>query len=542
MSRAWSQLPALLQGHVTLTLIALAVGTLVSVPLGLFLTRHARLRGPALTVAGVVQTVPSLALLALMVPVLEAAGEAGLASVAEAAGLAYSAFGFLPAILALTLYSVLPILRNTVTGVAGVDPAVTEAARGMGMTDFQSLLRVELPLSMPVILAGVRTSAVWTVGIATLATPVGQECLGNYIFSGLQTRNNAVLLFGVFWAAALALIIDGLLGQVQRGLEGRQSVRSMVAGGLLVAVFVVGATLPWAVGLVGGGGDAERSHGGTAEAARLEAIETLGPIRIGAKNFNEQYILAAAMENQLREAGFETTLRDSLGSTVVFKQLAAGELDVYIDYTGTVWANHMQRTEPRSADAVFESMSYWLAQTHGIRCLGRVGFENAYAFAMPRAEAERLGIRSLADLALHAETLTLGGDLEWFDRPEWPAVRDAYGLDALGQRSFGPTLMYDALRSGQVDLLAAFSSDGRIAGDDLVVLADPKGALPPYDAVVLLGPRVAGVEAVADVLWPMVGRIDLESMQRINAMVDVEKRAVEEAAREVRQLWKPQVP
>ena len=498
-----------------------------------------------------IQTVPSLALLALMVPLLEVLGEAGLAAAADTLGLRYSAFGFLPALVALTLYSVLPILRNTVTGILGVDPAATEAARAMGMTARQSLTRVELPLALPVIVAGIRTAAVWTVGIATLSTPVGQVSLGNYIFSGLQTRNTAVLLFGVAWAAGLALVIDVLLGRVAAGLEHRRPTRVRLALLGLLCVLLAGLVAP----IVGDFRSARSTDAGRDAAAATEtdgltgliaqrraereatvrrladdAADRLGPIRIGSKTFTEQYILARALENRLQRFGFATQRVDSLGSVVAFQQLVAGELDVYVDYTGTIWANHMKRSDPAPPAAVLEEVAFYMAHTHGSRSLGSLGFENAYAFAMRRDEAERLGIETLYDLREHADTLSLGGDYEWFSRPEWEAVRSAYGLGFAAQKTFDPALMYEAVRSGEVDVITAFSTDGRIEAFDLKLLADPLTALLPYDAVLLVGPRVADDAAVIGALSGMIGAIDLPTMQRINALVDVEGRSVDDAA------------
>ncbi|MEC7768955.1 MAG: ABC transporter permease, partial [Acidobacteriota bacterium] len=193
MSEQLALLPAYLTGHVQLTLVALLLGTIISVPLGIAATRVRWLEQVVLGAAGIIQTVPSLALLAIMVPVL--------------AAIQVQSIGYLPAIIGLTLYSTLPILRNTVIGIAGVDPAYTEAAKGVGMTRGQQLWWVELPLAMPVIVGGLRTSTVWVVGMATLSTPVGATSLGNYIFSGLQTRNYTAVMVGSVAAALLAQLL-----------------------------------------------------------------------------------------------------------------------------------------------------------------------------------------------------------------------------------------------------------------------------------------------------------------------------------------------
>ena len=207
------------------SLTALALGLAVSFPLALYAVRRPRLRTVLLAVASVVQTIPGLALLALFYPLL--LGTAALT--ARYLGFDFSALGFLPSVLALALYSMLPVLRNTITGIDGVDPALRRAALGVGMTERQSLFMVELPLALPVIMAGIRTAAVWVIGTATLSTPIGQTSLGNYIFTGLQTQNWVFVLFGCVAAALLALAVDQLLALMERGAAQR-SRAPVVAG------------------------------------------------------------------------------------------------------------------------------------------------------------------------------------------------------------------------------------------------------------------------------------------------------------------------
>ena len=210
---------------------ALLLGLAVSLPLAIVSMRRPALRRILLAVASVVQTIPGLALLALFYPLLLA-----LAALTERMfGVGFSALGFLPSVLALALYSMLPVLRNTITGLEGIDPAVTEAALGVGMTPRQSLTMVELPLALPVIMAGIRTAAVWVIGTATLSTPIGQTSLGNYIFTGLQTQNWVFVLFGCVAAAVLALAVDQLLALMETGVAKRSRRRiAFGAVGLVV--------------------------------------------------------------------------------------------------------------------------------------------------------------------------------------------------------------------------------------------------------------------------------------------------------------------
>ena len=216
---------------------------------------------------------------------------------------------------------------------------------------------------------------------------------------------------------------------------------------------------------------------------------------IGAKPFTEQYVLAALIEQRLEAHGLSAQGRDGLGSGVIFNALVAGDIDAYVDYSGTIWANQMHRSDVKPRAEVLAEVSRWLETTHGIRLLGPLGFENAYALAMPRARAEKLGIRSIADLAAHASELSIAGDYEFFERPEWKAIRDAYGLHFRKQRTMQSDFMYQAAAAGDVDVVSAYTSDGRIAQFDLTVLDDPKHAIPPYDAVLLLSPKRANDDA-----------------------------------------------
>ena len=253
-------------------------------------------------------------------------------------------------------------------------------------------------------------------------------------------------------------------------------------------------------------------------------------IETGAKTFTEQYILSRLMSDRLEAAGQRVEVRDSLGSTVVFNALASGEIDAYVDYTGTIWANYMKRTNAPGRTRVLSELASWLDQTHGILLLGPLGFENAYALAMRADRADALGIRSLEDLAPRTPELEVGGDYEFFARPEWRAVRDRYGFRFARQRTFDSTLMYRAVVSGHVDVISAFSSDGRIEAFDLRVLSDPLGVFPPYDAVLLLSPEAREREALLEALRPLVDGIDDDAMRRANKMVDVDKRTIGQAA------------
>ena len=484
-SEALAHLPDYLGNHVRVSVTALALGLLVSLPLAIA-ARHRRvMRGALLGLASIVQTVPGLALLALFYPLLLALAALSL----NWFGFGFSAFGFLPAVLALALYSMLPVLRNTITGLHGVEPAVLEAAQGVGMTPRQSLLMVELPLALPVMMAGIRTAAVWVIGTATLSTPIGQTSLGNYIFAGLQTQNWVFVLFGCLSAAALALAVDQLLALIEVGIRYRSRLR-VALGGAGIAALVAATLVP-------------------------SVARSPSSYIIGAKTFAEQYVLSALIAQRLRAAGFSATSREGLGSNVIFDALATNDIDVYIDYSGTLWANQFHHSDIKPREELLRELKAVLAQQK-ITLLGELGFENAYAMVMPKKRAEALGIRSIADLAAHAPDMSMAADYEFFSRPEWAGLRNAYGLAFRAQRQMQPDFMYAAAASGEVDVIAGYTSDGLIAKYDLVVLDDPKGAIPPYDAMLLLAPKRAGDHALQAALAPLLGGIDIAAMREAN--------------------------
>jgi osmoprotectant transport system permease protein len=501
LAEALADLPPLLRGHVLLSGSAILIAILVGLPLALWSAGHRHVRVPLLGLAGLVQTIPALALLALFYPAL--------LMLDRATGAALPALGFLPALIALSLYALLPILRNGIAAQQGLDAAVIEAADGVGMTRRQRLLLVELPLGAPVMLAGIRTAAVWTIGAATLATTVGQPSLGNLIFSGLQTEDWVRVLVGCAAAVALALVADALLALVETGVARRSKPRIWLGAGLL-ATALAAALLP-----------------------PSNATGAGRPIVVGAKNFSEQYILAAAISGRLRAADFRTERRDDLGSAVAYRALAAGDVDVYVDYTGTLWTNVLGRRDTPPAPVMRAELARRLAARDGVRLLGALGFENAYALAMRRDRARALGIASIADLAGAAPRLNLASDIEFLSRPEWRAVASAYGLHFASARSYNPTFMYRALTDGSADVVSAFSSDGRVAALDLITLSDPKRALPSYDAVILLSSRAAKDARIVAALAPLIGRIPVARMRQANLMVDrdTDKKTPAEAAR-----------
>lgn len=494
-------LPDYLGGHMVLSLAALLVGLAISLPLGILACRRPRLGEVTLGMASVIQTIPSLALLALMVPLLK------------------GMIGFVPAFIALTLYSILPILANTIIGIKGVDSALTEAARGLGMNNRQMLFRVELPLAAPVIISGIRTATVLVVGTAVLAAEVGEPTLGSYIFEGLNTRNHLSTVFGCVVAALLAVVMDQIIHILE--LSARRRDRRLAWIGAAGLLLVVGGGLYRPVS---------------------KLIDRAEHVKIASGPFTEQHILSEVLARTVSEHGFKPDQRKNMGETIQFDALRQSKVDCCVDYSGNIWAVVMKRKETLSPRETLDQVTSYLQQEHGILCLGSLGFENAYALAVRRDFANRLRIHSLPELAQYThflgsrnEKLIIGGDQQIFRRPEWQKVVEAYQLnEAVFQtRPMNETLMYSAIKEGTVDAIVAYTSDGRIQAFDLEILKDPHQAFPPYDAILLVSQKGAKKARLIVALRSLIDRISLRTMQAANAAVDVERLSIRLAAQGV---------
>jgi osmoprotectant transport system permease protein len=242
-------------------------------------------------------------------------------------------------------------------------------------------------------------------------------------------------------------------------------------------------------------------------------------VTIGAKGFAEQYILARLVGHRLERAGYRVRYRDGLGSAVVFGALKAGDIDISVDYSGTIWTNEMRRTDVPERAPMLAAIGAW-EKSNNVTMLGALGFENAYCFAMRGADARQRGIATIDDLVPVAGTMALASDPEFLERPEWAAIRRLYALNFRSTQAYSPTFMYRALDSKSADVISAYTSDGRIAAQDLVVLTDPRRAIPRYDAILQISAKAARDPRLTGALSSLIGRIGVEHMRSANYMVD----------------------
>ncbi|MGP4075204.1 ABC transporter permease/substrate-binding protein [Halobacillus sp. K22] len=477
--------------HLQISIIALVIATLISVPLGLLLSRKHKVAEPVIGVTAILQTIPSLAVLAFLIPLF--------------------GIGQTPAVIALTAYGLLPILRNTYTGIKEVDPALKEAATGMGMNSFRRLSRVELPLAMPVIMAGIRTSMVLIVGTTTIAALIGAGGLGDLILLGLDRGGDVnLILLGAIPAALLAIILDVILRLFER-TSAKSGFRS------LVSLLVIAALI--AVGPLAFGGKAKND------------------LVLGAKLGSEPAILINMYKLLIEEeTDLSVGLRPNLGKTdLVFSALQEGSIDIYPEFTGTAIVSLLdEQANSNEPQEVYQQAKEGMAETYDMAFLEPMKFNNTYAVATTQELAERYNLETIGDLKQVEDQITAGFTLEFNDRQDgYQGMKEVYDLNLGEVRTMDPGLRQGAIKDGEVDIIDAYATSGYMVDLNLKVLEDPENLFPPYQGAPLMRQETLDrYPEVQDALNQLGGKITGDKMRQMNYQVDFEDRSPEEVARE----------
>ena len=506
----WRDIVSLMGEHLMLVLISTSIAVAIGIPLGILLSRRPSLRAPVLGIANVMQTVPSLALFGFLIPLPFIGG-----------------IGARTAIVALVLYALLPVIRNTVTGILGVDKNVREAAVAMGMTDRQILRQVELPLAMSVILTGVRVAVVISVGVATIAAAVGAGGLGTYIFRGLRQYDNRLLLAGALPAALMALAADFGLGLLEKRFdpdarrtraEKENPLKRVLAWSVLGLILLGGAYAVWR---------GTRS-GGSASEVRPRVV-------VGSKDFTESVLLAEIFAQLLEARGVEVVRNFELAGNLAHESLASGQIDAYPEYTGTSYMDILKHPLNTDARIVYEAIKRDYAEKFKVEVSQPLGFSNTFAILVRGEQARALNLKTISEAVPHARQWRAGFGQDFMSRADgYPGFSRAYNLQfAASPREMDLSLTYRALATRQVDLIAGNSTDGLIQTLDLFQLEDDRHYFPPYEAVILVRrDTLTRVPAAGEVLKLLEGRLSTEEMRRLNYEVDGNKRDKREVARE----------
>ncbi len=481
--------------HLEISFLAIVIAILLGGLAGILISEFQRAAKPTLAVINFLYTIPSISMLGFLIP--------------------FSGVGNATAVIALTVYALLPMVRNTHTGMSNIDPAVLEAAKGMGSTRMQILFKIKLPLAMPVVMSGIRSMVTMTIALAGIASFIGAGGLGVAIYRGITTNNAAMTMTGSLLIALLALAVDFLLGFPEKRMQKR-SAKAKKTNRILAAAAVV-----ICLALV------------VTSALRTGKEET---IHIATKPMTEQYVMGEMLKlliEQDTDLTVELTQGVGGGTSNIQPAMEGGEFDIYPEYTGTAW-NMVLKNEDVYTEDLFDQLQQEYEENYSMEWRGMYGFNNTYGMVVRREIAEQYDLHTYSDLAAVADQLVFGAEYDFFEREDgYDALCDTYGLNFRETMDLDIGLKYQALEQEQIDVMVVFTTDGQLSASDAVVLEDDKQFYPSYlCGNVVRGEVLEEYPELNRVFEKVTGLISDSDMAQMNYEVETENREPEDVAEE----------
>lgn len=471
--------------HLSISILALLIAMLIAIPLAIWLSGHKKAAEVVLQITSVLQTIPSLALLGLLIP--------------------FVGIGTAPALIALVIYALLPIFQNTYIGLSEIDPSIEEAAVAFGMSRWRRLVKVELPIALPVIISGIRTAFVLIIGTATLAALIGAGGLGTFILLGIDRNSPDLTLIGAISAALLALFFGALIHRLQR-MKPRYTIAVVAVLGLGLIGYQT-----WQV-----------------------ALQPAKPIVIAGKLGSEPDILINMYQDliQQEDPTAKVTLKPNFGKTsFLFSALEHEQIDIYPEFTGTVLESLVKvppalASQKLDKDATYTQAKDLLMKQFQMDFLKPMAYENTYALAVKRSFAQEHQLKTISDLGKLQSEIKAGFTLEFIDREDgYKGIQSSYLLDFPSVQSMEPALRYQAINNGDVNVIDAYSTDSELKQYDLVTLQDDRQLFPPYQgAPLMLESFATDHPKVVTALNRLAGRVTEAEMIEMNYQVNVEKK------------------
>ncbi|GAA0711470.1 glycine betaine ABC transporter substrate-binding protein [Paraclostridium ghonii] len=485
------QIITLLIEHIYLTIISVGCAILIAIPLGIIISYKKKLSKPILSIANIVQAIPSMALLGFLIPFL--------------------GIGKLPAIVTVVMYSLLPIIKNTYTGLESINPSTLEAAKGIGLTKFQILMKIQIPLALPVIMAGVRISAVTAVGLMTMAAFIGAGGLGYLVFSGIRTVNNSQILQGAIPACLLALVVDFVFATIEKLVtpkniqknvsnKNKKYKRAIISlGSIMVVIALIISSIN-------------------------SGVKKDKVITIGGKDFTEQSILTNLVAYMIEEnTDISVDKKTNLGSTqVIFSALNNGDIDMYLEYMGSAYSDILKYSPINDMDKIYNTVKSDLKAKHDLEVLSPMSFNNTFALAVTKETAEKYNLETISDFAKVSKNFRAGTTFEFLNREDGLlGLKKEYNFDLKSEIALDSSPRYIALNNGDVDVIDAFTTDGLIKKFDLKLLEDDKQFFPPYYVIPVIKSDVLNKYPEIEPLLKDLGEVLTdEIMMELNYKVD----------------------
>lgn len=476
--------------HLSISLIALLIAILIAIPIAIWSVNHKKMAEVLLQTTSVLQTIPSLALLGLLIP--------------------FVGIGTLPVLIALVIYALLPIFQSTYIGLSEIDPSIEEAARAFGMSRMRRLIKVELPIALPVIISGIRTALVLIIGTATLAALIGAGGLGTFILLGIDRNTPVLTLIGAISSALLAIVFSSLIRLLQH-LKPRYTVITLI----VILLGIGGASLA------------------QSEIFKEEKITIAG--KLGAE---PDILIEMYKELIEEETDTKVELKPNFGKTsFLFSALENQQIDIYPEFTGTVLESLVKvpdslKNKKLNEEETYEQANTLLNEQFKMCLLQPMAYQNTYALAVKASFAQENGLKTISDLKKIENQIKAGFTLEFIDRSDgYKGIQETYGLDFPSVQSMEPSLRYQAINNGDVNIVDGYSTDSELKQYGLVTLEDDLGLFPAYQGAPLMTTEFADTHpSIVKALEKLSNKITEEQMIDMNYQVNVEKKQPAEVA------------
>ncbi|WP_270749452.1 glycine betaine ABC transporter substrate-binding protein [Fusobacterium hominis] len=502
-----NQILTLLLQHIQLTFLSVGTAILIGVPIGILISHFKKADKTVLGIANTIQAIPSMALLGFLIPFL--------------------GIGVVPSVFMVVLYSLLPIIKNTFTSIEGISPQMIEAAEGIGLTKLQILFKIQIPMALPIIMAGIRISAVTAVGLMTIAAFVGAGGLGFLVFSGIRTANTNQILAGAIPACFLALFIDWTAAIIEKLLvpKGLSKSNNKTKITLFQKFILIFTLLLIFFGL-------------TKNYIKNFKAKSNKTITIGSKDYTEQIVLANILAELIENnTDLKVNRKLALGGTkVIFGALEKGDIDIYMEYTGTIFADMLKYNpikENVNTQDVYKISKQDLEKKYNIIVGNELPFNNTYRLAIKKELANKYNITKISDLIPISSDLTISPTFEFTNKHDGlPGLKNKYnGLNFKDVVSIDGALRYQALANNESDVIDAFATDGMLSTYDLVLLEDDKNFFLPYHAVPLMKKHtLVKYPELKNITMPLETILTDDVMRDLNNKVDTLKQEPKDVA------------
>lgn len=485
----------LLLQHIEISSIAIIIAIFLGGCIGIFISEYTKFAKSTISSINFLYTIPSISMLGFLIP--------------------FSGIGDKTAIITLTIYALLPMVKNTYTGLTNVDARLIEASKGMGSTKFQTLYKIKIPLAMPIIMTGIRSMVTMTIALAGIASFIGAGGLGVSIYRGITTNNKAMTMAGSILIAFLALFVDFILSKVEKNINNKSKSKTKINKSIF-AIFILLFLV-----IIGD---------------KMVTKKSDDTINIATKPMTEQYILGEMLKIVIEN---DTNLNVNLtqgvggGTSNIMPAMESSEFDIYPEYTGTGW-NMVLKEDSQYNEDMFNELNSEYNEKYNMNWVSMYGFNNTYGLAVNKDIAQKYNLKTYSDLKGVSKDLVFGGEYDFFGREDgYSALCDAYGLEFSKTMDMDIGLKYKAIEEGKIDIMNIFTTDAMLNSPNIVVLEDDMHFYPSYMCGNIVRNEVLDeYPQLIDVFKKLDGILDDKTMTSLNYEVEINGLEPNNVARE----------